>query len=254
MSGYFDALERAARGGAGLAVPRPRARFEDSDEWGGSNAELEATEPEPERAAPIAPPSPPQAQSPVVPATAASQALPALAAVALPHMADAAAAPLAAAPGIAQPVEAPAFPVPPPGAVTALPERHVEHQTRVEIIPNAAMPTAIERDAVVPPAAAAMPPADSPAQDADQPTGARADPVSLSPVEVVLTAAAVAAPPPPPAPAPVDAPPPPLVIAIDRIDIRITADVAAPAASPRRRAAPVETLADYLARRSGTPA
>lgn len=255
MSGYFDALARAAQGLPGSAASRPRARFEDGELVEIDNEVPALAAPEtvveqvegrpvpPAAAETVAAPTPPAAP----PATVEAG----------PELAEAGAAetpPGASETRLERDIvkSAPEAPVQPRDRLVEIREHHeIEHFSETDRL--------IERNTELPPPTPYAP---------SKPWA-----VSTADVGVVMVEPATPSQPPEPAlvmqgvAVPLDAPLPeaaapvaptadkaPLLIEIDHIDIRIVNSSPVSAATPRRReTAPVESLADYLRHRSGPP-
>lgn len=263
MSGYWDAVARAALALPAAATPRPRSRFEpDAAEPAVEALELEEEGTDATGAAPGH-----LAEGAAGPAAAAPREVhqPTSDHIAETVRAEPAPAPARPSPLPAQDQEAratlttgPAAAVPAPGTPPpALREvHHVHHVDHVEV-------HRVERtQTVLEPAARPAPEAREPVEggpeqpvaasawEAPRPIEAPVAPEAASPIVAVAEPVA-------PPPASLDRAgaqePAPLVIEIDRIDIRIEPETIVPvaaAAMPRLPEAAVPSLNDYLARRS----
>jgi hypothetical protein len=252
MSGYWNALERAALGTLGRAQPVPHAVHE-PDEPGGTDLETI----DEERfslgpgswAQPQAGPGLPPAAAPTEPpqdaGVQASPAGPAREQDAPPRLpAQAEEIPVAAP----APEERGAAP-PPASSVVTVTEFEVHRTERREIVVEAAPSLAMPESPPPLPAGS-----DAGPQEADGPAGQTPAGVVIEPLSVVA-----AEPLGPPAPeaeshgSPSAEPLVPLIVEIDRIEVRILSENPVPApVSRRRETGAALALEEYLAQRSGS--
>ena len=262
MSGYWQAIAAAARGGSRArsdAAPVPSDPLfatessDESEDWGAVDIEAEApAASQPRRAVPETDMPPSAAESAVTPHAPVAAVAPAAVSTAAEPSEDRTDADTSAA-----------FPVkpgpddPPVAAVS----------TAVAPAPDAVAPSPVETDSVPPqpvlvsvsePAAMAIGTAvDAVADAAERAEPAPALPVEAAPVVVTVEASPVAAAA-EPGPTMFDGEAadtaadllPPIHIHIDRIDIRLSDGDAAPGRIAPRRAAPVVALDEFLRRPS----
>lgn len=259
MSGYWQAIAAAARGGSkarGDAAPVPSDPLfapeagDETEDWGA--VDIEAAAPAaspPRRAAPEADMVPPAAESAApthAPVAAAAPAVGSTAAEPVEDRPDAgasAALPVDARPADASVAAAPMAAVPAPDAVAPSPvETDSVPPQPVHVPVSEPVPVVTAADAVADAAERAEPAAALPVEAAPVVVTVEASPVAAAESGLTMfdgEAADAAA----------DLPPP-IHIHIDRIDIRLSdGDAVAPRAAPRR-AAPAVALDEFLRRPS----
>jgi hypothetical protein len=256
VSGFWDAIGRAALGLPGTAEPRPRSIYE-PDAVSSPGEETEPLDLEADggwTAPPIDPPAgpPPPPPAPADARRSEERTMPdLLAEEAVDGEEELSDRSSVEARSIHPPeadIESAEKPPELPGIQMAPAVERIE-VTRVETARVVTQSTLLTRESHPSPPAenAALPPGlvDAETEEREQASEERYEDLPLAVVAEPQVAE------PEPLPLPALAQEPPLVIEIDRIDIRIEPEqVVLPAPKPRREAPAVPSLADYLARRS----